>query len=331
MDLKTAGKIARLMLLMLGVLVAGALGYHLLLGWGWLDAFYMAAITVTTVGFQEVQPLDAGGRLFTIFLIITSVSLFAYALTSLTALMVETEFTAVFARRRMDKKIAALSGHDILCGFGRTGQSVSDHLLQRGHRFVVIEQKPENLLLLRERGALFVEGDATHDDALERAGIRRAKGLVAALGNDAENVYLVLSARQMNPELTIVSWASSDEAERKVLRAGADHTLSPYALGGRRIAQLLLNPHTVEFLDHAMAGSSSIQLEEIRISPGSRAVGSSLKGMGVGRDLGVIIIGVRRTEGNLQFNPPADLPLQADDILIGIGSQEQLEKLRQML
>jgi voltage-gated potassium channel len=323
-------KIASLAGLIVAVLAFGTFGYHWLLGWNWLDALFMASITVTTVGYGEVRQLDTVGRIFTIILLFTSVGMFAYALSSLTSLIVEAEVGHLIARRRMDKKIAALKDHVILCGFGRTGQAVHTHL-QREHKpFVVLEQQKDHLQMLREKQLLHLEGDATHDELLEHAGIRRATGLVAALGNDAENVYLVLSARQLNPNLTIVSWASTNEAERKVLRAGADHTLSPYTLGGSRIAHLLLHPHTVEFLDHAMSGGDAIRMGEIQVKAESKALGKSLMELGVRRSLGVIVIGVRSADGKLHFNPPADRPFHADDILIGIGSTEQLDKLRQM-
>ena len=327
---KLRWKIVWLAFLIFTVLGFGTLGYHFLEEWDWLDSLFMAAITVTTVGYGEVRQLDSTGRIFTIILLFTSVGAFAYAISSLTSLIVEADLGHFIARRRMDKRIAALKGHVILCGFGRTGQAVHAALVREKQPFVVIEHDKSNLQLLEELSLLYVEGDATHDEYLERAGIHRAKGLVAALGNDAENVYLVLSAKQLNPDLTIVSWATTGEAERKVLRAGADHTLSPYSLGGTRIAHLLLHPHTVEFLDHAMSGSDAIRMGEIHVNADSKAVGTSLVTLGVRRSLGVIVIGIRRGDGTMEFNPSADRKFLADDILIGIGSPEQLDKLRKM-
>jgi voltage-gated potassium channel len=328
---KLKRRLLRLVLLIVAVLAFGTLGYRFIVGWSWLDSMFMAVITVTTVGYGEVHELEPVGRVFTIILLFTSVGVFAYALSSLTSLIVDAQVGQLLARRRMDKQIAALRDHFILCGFGRTGQQVHEHLVREQKPFVVIESDPGHLHMLQERALPHVAGDATHDDYLEQAGIRRAKGLVAALGNDAENVYLVLSARQLNPDLTIVSWASSNEAERKVMRAGADHTLSPYTLGGSRIAHLLLHPHTVEFLDHAMSGGDAIRMGEIHIEPGSKAVGGSLITLGVRRSLGVIVIGVRHADGKMDFNPPADQAFQPGDVLIGIGSSDQLDKLRGML
>ena len=323
-------KVTRLAFLIVGVLAFGTVGYHFILGWGWLEALFMSTITITTVGYGEVHPLGSVGQAFTIVLLIISVGIFAYALSSLTSIVVEAQVGQLIARRRMEKKIAALKDHFILCGFGRTGQAVQANLARERRACIVIDHDAAHLSQLRELGLFHVEGDATHDGVLEEAGIHRARGLVAALGNDAENVYLVLSARQLNPKLTIVSWASSSEAEAKVMRAGADHTLSPYTLGGSRIAHLLLHPHTVEFLDHAMSGGDTIRVGEIHVLPHSKAVGASLATLGVHRSLGVIVIGVRHADGKMDFNPPASQPFLPDDILIGIGSSAQLDKLRKM-
>ena len=317
--------------LLVGVIAFGTFGYHFVLGWDWLDALYMTSITITTVGFEEVRPLDSAGRVLTILVLLTSAGVFAYSLTSLATLVLDARFGSLLWRRRMESKINDLHDHYVICGFGRTGRSVAEQLQRGGHPFVVVEQLPAKIEMLREREYLFIEGDATHDEALLRAHIKRAKGLVAALGNDAENVYLVLSARQLNGGLSIVSWATSEEAERKVLRAGANHSLSPYLQGGRRIATLLTSPHALEFLDHAMGGSDNIRLGEIPVKPGSPLAGSSLKGAGLRRDLGVIVIGIRRADGRLEFNPSADETLHENDILIGIGKPDQIEKLRHMV
>jgi voltage-gated potassium channel len=315
----------------LSVLGGGTLGYRYIEGWNWLDALYMTVISVMTVGYGETHPLETSGRIFTIFLLLTAGGVFAYSLTVIGSVMMEAQFGTLVWRRRMDAKIEALSGHYIICGYGRTDSAVSDPLRQAGKEVVVIEGHAERMELLQSHEVLFIEGDATHDDLLIRAGIKRAKGLVAALGEDAENVYLVLSARQLNPALTIVAWASSAEAERKVLRAGANHAISPFVLGGVRISHLLLSPHALEFLDHAMGLSDRMRLGEIEISPDSSAVGRSLVQMGMKRDLGVIIIGIRRSDGTMDFNPGVNAKLAQGDVLIGMGSPEQIEKLRELL
>jgi voltage-gated potassium channel len=322
------GKIVRLSALLFGVVLLGTLGYRFLLGWSWSDALYMTSITITTVGFGEVRPLAGGGRIFTILLLLTSGGVFAYSLTTLAAIVVELQFSDLIWRKRMDSKIEALRDHYIVCGYGRTGSTVCERLKAANIPFVVLEVSPAKLEELRHSEHLFIEADSTHDEFLHRAGIERAKGLVAALGNDAENVYLVLSARQFNPDLTIVAWASSAEAEQKVKRAGADHSISPYLQGGIRIVQLLTAPHALEFLDHAMGASDEMRLGEVHVRPGSRAIGNSISRMGISRDVGVIVIGIRRATGKMQFNPRADEVLLEGDVLIGIGSAQQIDKLQ---
>ena len=327
----TRVKVTHLTLLLVGVITVGTFGYHWLLGWGWLDSLYMTTITITTVGFGEVQPLDDVGRLLTVLLILASVGVFAFTLTALGGMVVEMQVGSTLIRKRMEKRIKLMHNHFIICGFGRTGQAVANQLTRAKKEFVVIKSLPEKIEAMRERNMVFVDGDATQDETLQRAGIMEARGLVASLGNDAENVYLVLSARQMAPGLTIVSWATSPESERKVLKAGANHALSPYAQGGLRIAYLLMTPHALEFLDHAMGGGEDIRLGEIEIGPASPLIGNSLKSAGIRRDIGVIIIGIRRANGRIEFNPAADEILNQRDILIGLGSQEQIERLRKMV
>ena len=330
MDRRT--KIIRLVALLSFIVAVGTIGYHLLLGWDWLDALYMTVITLTTVGYGEVRQMGDDGHLFTILLIITGFGVVAYTATTLATMVVETQFQSMLWRRRMQKKINNLSDHYIICGYGRTGSAVCEALSGTGISFVVVETRQEKAEMLNEHNFLVISGDASSDDTLERAGITRAKGLVATLGGDAENVYLVLSARQLNPNLTIVAWASSSEAEIKVRRAGADHVLSPYVMGGRRIASLLTTPHALEFFDHALFGKDQeIRLGEINIPAGSPLIENSLKGLGVDRDIGVIVIGVRRGGGKLQFNPSANTTFHEHDILIGIGSQEQFEKFRKLV
>jgi len=233
----------------------------------------------------------------------------------------------------MEQNIKRMRNHFIICGYGRTGRAVSLCLEQAGLPHVIVEGDPVKVQELREKGKIIVEGDATEDGTLKGTGIERAKGLVAALGSDAENVYVILSAREFNPSLMLVSWASSEEAEGKIRRAGADHVLSPYVLGGRRIASLLTTPHALEFFDHAMgmAGNEDIRIGEITIGEDSHLIGNSLRGLGVRRDMGVIVIGIRRAGGEVIFNPSADTVFHEADILIGIGSQQQMDRFRRLV
>lgn len=317
--------------LLLFTLLAGTAGYMIIMGWNLLDAMYMTVITLTTVGFGEVHPLNSAGRAFTMVLLMFSMGLVAYSVSSLAAWVMEWEFSSVFWRRRMEKQINQLKDHFIVAGYGRTGRAVCDTLMAQGIPFVVIEQRPEGLEQLKANDWPTVDGDATQDESLHRAGIARARSVVAALGNDAENVYLTLSARQLNNRLKIASWASSLEAEVKIRRAGADYVVSPYMLGGVRLVHHLVTPHALEILDTAIRGEDPrIRLEELEIPPASPFVGNSLKTLGIGRDLGVIIIGIRRDEDML-FNPNAETQFAPGDILIAIGPSVQFASLRRLI
>lgn len=329
---KRFNRIARIVALLVGLSVFGMLGYHFLEGWPLLDSLYMTIITLTTVGFGEVRALDDAGRWFTIVLMISSVGIVAYSVTTLGSLVVEAEFRTAIWRRRMEKRIHAMTDHDIVCGWGRTGRAVCQALERAQRAYVVIEHRPEQVAELKSREIPLVVGDASADESLHAAGIERAVGLIAALANDAENVYLVLSARQLNSELRIVSWADTEEAEQKVRRAGADYVLSPYILGGARMVQFLLAPHALHFLDRAIRGGyDDVRLDEIEIQAGSALIGDSLKGRGIGREIGVIVIGVARAEGEMLFNPPGDYIFSENDVLIGIGSEAQFARLRKRL
>ena len=324
-------RMLQLLLLLAAITIGGALGFRLLLGWDWLESFYMTVITVTTVGFGEIRDLGAEGRVFTMILMVSSVGTIAYAATSLTSLAMDREFHSILRIRRMEKSIAKLRGHYILCGFGRTGREVAQNLDLDHQHYVVVESNAGNQRLLQEQNRQFISGDATNDQALLKAGIVEAKGLVAALGNDAENVYLVLSARQLNTRLNIVAWASTAESAGKVRRAGADHVISPYLLGGKRIAYQLTSPHAMAFWDTVMGDDENIRLGEIPIEAGSSAAGKPLKSSGISRDIGVILIGIRRKDGTMIFNPSQDIELRERDVLIGIGSLDQIQRLKQLV
>lgn len=322
----------RLVLLLVVVLLIGTLGYRILLGWTWLEAFYFTVITISTVGYGEIHELGEADRVFTIFLMFTSVGIVMYSASALAEIVVETRFSGLRRRRRMQSRIDRISDHYIICGYGRTGSSVFNSLRRSRHPLVVVETSADKVAPLQEENLPVVVGDATEDECLNRAGIARARGLIAALGNDAENVYLILSARALNRNITIVSWATSVEAESKILRAGATHVISPYLIAGVRMAHLLETPHALAFFDHAMSRrTAEFQLGEILIRGDSPLIENSLKSLNIRRDVGVIVVGIRRADGSFQFNPPADTVFQEGDMLIGMGSEQQLEQLREMI
>ncbi|MGW8273371.1 MAG: potassium channel family protein, partial [Thermodesulfovibrionales bacterium] len=243
------------------VIALGCVGYSLIEGWSLLDALYMTIITLTTIGFQEVKPLSQSGRIFTIVFVLFGVGVVAYTVNSSLRMIFEGEIQKVFGRRKLEKKIKSLQNHFIVCGYGRMGQIICRELREKKVPFVVIDTEPREMQPLE--GMLFIRGDATKDDVLRAAGIESARGLVSVLSTDAQNLFVVLSARGMNPGLTIVARAGEDGSEQKLIRAGADRVVSPYHIGGLRIAHSVLKPAVVDFIEFATrTGNIELQMEE---------------------------------------------------------------------
>src|ERR671910_528322 len=321
-------------LLALGIItVLGVFGYMVFEGWSFADALYMTVITVTTVGYREVRPLDTTGQLWTMALLITGVGTLFYAAVSSVELVVEGTIRGYFGRRRMERAINRLSGHYILCGYGRVGRQVAAEFALDGVSFVVVEQDRETVEECAEKGYLVLLGEASDDDVLEEAGLRRARGLVAAVDSDADNVFVVLSARKLNPELHIVARASSDESAAKLEIAGADRTLSPYAVGGRRLASLATQPLVVDFLDVVTHGEEGIEfrLEEFGVPKDSSIAERTIGELRIGEKTGAIVLAIRTRDGKFDTTPSANDRLQAGDTLIVLGSREQITRLEALM
>jgi voltage-gated potassium channel len=317
-------------LLALGIItVAGVLGYMVFEGWSFTDALYMTVITLTTVGYREVRTLDATGQLWTMALLVTGVGTLFYAAVSSVELVVEGAIRGYFGRRRMEAAINRLQGHHILCGYGRVGRQVAREFASDGVPFVIIEQDPAIVEECLEEGYLVLLGEASDDEVLDEAGIRRAGGLVAAVDSDADNVFVVLSARKLNPKLHIVARASSDESAAKLEIAGADRTLSPYAVGGRRLASLATQPLVVDFLDIVTRGEKGIEfrLEEFRVPEESFIADQSIGELRIGERTGAMILAVRSEDGGFDTTPSAGDLLRAGDTLIVLGTREQITRL----
>jgi len=330
-----AGRRIRLAILMLsGIIVVGTMGY-LSLGWSFLDALYMTVITVGTIGFEEVRDLDesVAGRLWTIILIISGVAVLGYATTSLVALAVEGTVRDYFRSRRMRSEIAKLSGHYVLCGYGRVGRQVATEFDHDDVPFVVVDQDLRVVEECLNEGRLALYGEASDDALLEEAGILRAKGLVAAVDSDADNVFVVLSARKLNPELHIVARASSDESASKLEIAGADRTLSPYAFGGRRLASLATQPLVVDFLDVVTRGEKGIEfrLEEFVVPKQPAIAGHTIGELRIGERTGAMVLAFRTRDSAFDTTPSADDRLHAGDTLIVLGSRGQISRLEQLM
>jgi voltage-gated potassium channel len=313
---------------MLGVTAVGTAGYVLIEGWNWWDAFYMTMITITTVGYGEVHPLSPAGQAFTVVIILGGAGTFLYGFTQLTALIAGGHFLERRERRRYARMLEHLADHFVLCGYGRMGEIIAREFSRQHVPFVVIERNPDRVQTAMELGFLAVEADASNEDVLRRVRIDRARGMVAAVGTDAENVYAVLSARLMKPDLFIVGRAETDDARTKLKRAGADRVISPYHIGGLQLAQSALRPAVVDFVTLATSSENlDLNLEQVHLADASPLVGRSLLDAGLRQKYGVVVVGIRRRDGHMDFNPPPDAEMRAGDDLVVLGRSESLKEL----
>ena len=320
------------LLLFITALLGGTAGYMLIEKWSFMDALYMTVITLATVGYGEVRRLSPSGRIFTMLLILTGVGFVFYVASSTIRFVVEGRVREILGRRKLEKEIQAQKNHYIICGYGRVGSNICDILASRSLKTVVIERDPERISKLNERNLLYVAGDATDEENLLNAGVERARGLVAVLKTDTDNVYVTLSARQLNPELFIIARAGEKKSENKLLAAGADKVISPYRIGAQRIAQTIIRPTVTDFLELAvMDKSRNIQMEELPVHSSSGLVGVALQDSGIRKDYDLIIVAIRRAGGEMLFNPSARTKLQAGDTVIAIGEKQNLEGIEKVL
>jgi voltage-gated potassium channel len=297
-------------------------------GLGFIDALYMTVTTISTVGFREVAPLGPLGQLFTIALIISGVGIVFYSASLVARDLIEGELRRGFGRRRVERQIAHMADHVIVCGFGRIGRSVCRELAAKPAPFVVIDRDPDATRHAEDDGYLSLVGDASEDDVLRAAGIARAGGLVAALSTDADNVYVVLTARELNPQLVIVARAEDERSERKLLHAGASRVVLPYAISGHRMAHALLRPAVLDVIDLATHYRSlELQIEEVAIAPHTFCAGRTVHDSGLREQLGLIVIAIKKPNDTMQFNPTADTCIEAGDRLVLMGPAENLREI----
>ncbi|MFC1916365.1 potassium channel family protein [Chloroflexota bacterium] len=314
----------RIVSLLFLVIVIGVTSYMTIERWSFLDALYMTVITISTVGYAEVHALSTAGKIFNIVLIVSGVGIMLYTLTVLVQYFIEGRFRNILGRRRMKEKIAKLKGHIILCGYGRVGQEVARVFKGEGTSFIIVELNDEVVNKAINDGYLCLLGNATSDEVLNEAGIQQARGLVAALSNDADNLYLTLSAKEIHPEILVVARASTEESEAKLRRAGADRVILPYRIGGRRIAMLMLRPLVVDFIDTTMHSyGRELVLEDIKVGLESPLAGITIK-EGLDCCGAIAILAVKKKNGNLLPNPSTETLLELDDELVMIGTREQL-------
>jgi len=314
------------------ILVTGTAGYMIIEDWRFLDAFYMTIITISTVGYREVNQVGDAGRLFTIFLVLIGVGFTFYVMAAVVQFMVEGRVRIIMGRRRLDKQIDRLKDHYIVCGYGRIGRVLCRNLQRTPHDLVVIDKNPDLVPAMDEDGVLYVNGDAADEVNLLKAGITRARGLVAALGTDADNVFLVLSARQLAPELNITARATREGVKNKLHAAGANSVESPYEMGAASMAHRIMRPTVTNFLDLAFAHSrKDIQMEEIPVSENSRLTNIPLNDSGIRQDFNLIIIAIKKPDGTMLFNPSFEAAFRPDDTVIAVGEEENLQKLEKIL
>ncbi len=322
-----------LTILLAVILVAiGTAGYMLIEDWPMLDSVYMTVITLSTIGYGEVNPVSQPGRIFTLILIVMGVGFFLYVIGNVVQFLVEGRIRLILGRHKLDKQINQLNNHYIICGYGRMGRAFCRYLIQRGLKFVVLEKSDERVPVMNTDHVLYVTGEATVEENLLKAGIKRASNLIATLGTDADNVLLVLLAKGLNPGLYVVARASQNASKKPLDTAGADVVVSPYDVGARRIAHAILRPNVIRFLEYAFADESTdIHIEELPVSENSRLVGVSLKDSGIRHLHKLNILSIIEEDGDMLFNPSADTKLRAGESVIAVGTMRDLKRMEELL
>ncbi len=310
----------------------GTIGYMAIEGWGVLDSLYMTIITVTTVGFMEVHPMSDPGHIFTIVLVVCGVSFTLYVAGAVVQFLVEGRVRIILGRRRLDKNIDHLKNHYIVCGYGRIGRVISGSIRKKPLQVVVIEKNPDLVPVMETDRVHYIPGDAADENNLLKARIDRAKGLIAVLSSDAENVFLILTARELNPELNIIARASQEGAKKKLLAAGANTVESPYDVGALSMAQRVLRPTVTNFLSLAFEDSrNDIHMEEIPVNAGSILVNVMLKDSEIRQKYNLILIAIKQSDGSMLFNPHFESVIKAGETVVAVGEMENLQKLEKVL
>jgi voltage-gated potassium channel len=316
------------------VLVTGTAGYMIIEGWSVMDALFMTVTSITTVGYREVHELSFAGQIFTMILLLGGVGTVFYVLTLMVAGVVEGGLFVRWERRRHARMLDDLRDHFIVCGYGRVGRLVIEEFRRQGVPHVVVDRDPEIVHQVIQAGGLAVAADASSEEVLQRIGIHTARGLVTAVSTDAENVYIVLSARLLRPDLYIIGRAETDDAVRKLKRAGADRVISPYQIGAQQMALTALRPAVVDFVQLATSTTTGehldLSIEQVKIGGQAPFVGQSIVDANLRQRFGVVIVGIQRTDGRMDFNPPPEARIQAGDQLIVMGRSDGLKRLEAM-
>ena len=311
----------------------GTAGYMVLEKWHFLDSLYMTVITLTTVGFSEVHPLNEQGRILTMTILLSGLGVVGYLVGTLTQILVEGQLLRIMGRKKLERQIEKLKDHFIICGYGRVGRIICEEIYRsKPTPLVVIDSNSTVTARIEEDGHLYLLGDATEEQCLLRAGIRSAKGLATALDSEADNVYITLTAKGLKPNLFIIARAGRIGSERKLLQAGANHVVSPHQIGGYRMAQALLRPNVTEFIDFATHDpGAGMGMEEIPVRPNSKLTDVALVDSGIRKELDLIIVAIKKADGTMLFNPASHTTIQIGDTLIALGQRSSLLKLEELL
>jgi voltage-gated potassium channel len=314
------------------IIAGGTLGFMWIEHYPAFDAFYMTLITVTTVGYEEVHPLSFHGRIFNSFLIFFGVIMLLLSVGGMTQVIIELELTQYFGKRRTRKMINELKDHIIVCGFGRVGRGAARELQRAGVPFLIVDKSEDRVEWAMRDGMLGVLADATDDETLKQAGVLRAKGLIATLQSDADNLFMILSAKALKPTLQVTARIASEQSEKKMRLAGADHVFAPYDMTGNRMAQVMLKPHVFQFIDFTTkAMGLDVGIEQFSVPVSSGYASKSLIESQLRRGVGVIVLAIRKAGGEMQFNPPPEAEIEAGDFLIVMGESANLRRLERLL
>jgi voltage-gated potassium channel len=310
------------------LVAAGTVGYQLIEGWSFLDSLYMTVITLTTVGYREVRELSVVGMYFTMLVCMGGVFTLFYVATGMIGSVVGGELQAILGSQRMERSLSTMKDHLIVCGFGRMGKLVCTEFSANGLPFVIVDRNQESLDGFHIPQGIALHGDATSDEVLERAGIKRARAIVTVAASDVDNLYITMSARLLNEKIFIVARAEDDRSEQKLIRAGANRVVSPYQIGGSRVAQAILRPTVVDFLELATRSEHmELNIEETRIDTKSSLVGMTLSSSKIRQEHGLIVVAIKKSSGKMVFNPPHDTVLEPNDILIMLGGRSDVDRL----
>ena len=322
----------RVLFLLIGILMFGTLGYMIIERWRLLDALYMTVITITTVGYGEIRTVSEVGRIFTIALIFLGMGVVAYMLGMVAQTMVEFHVSSIVGRRKLGLKLKSIKDHYIICGYGRIGRIISEELASNGMPMLVVDSDLDSKTTLEQEKVPYIIDDATSEDVLMEAGIDRAKGLVTAVTSDADNLFITMTARLLNPGLFILARADEEQTRKKLLRAGANRVARPYRIGGQKMAQIIVKPAVTDFLELTVHDKDiELKMEELLVGERSSLKDVTLQDSGIRQEMNVMIVGIRKRDGEMTFNPSSQSRIETGDTLIALGNINDLERLSLIL